>query len=447
MAAFYRILHAILLESWTDRRALPIELITENPRLYYTRLFCETPNKTVVMTGLLFGIHLSANKPSKIQWLHSIRMNTFIDAYSKTALEDAFCKAQRIYHRMNRAVYNYRWKITPVSIDHDLFLNPITPTQKNTITLLHYNRKYMFTIRDLTNIIETSLVNSPDMFAEPLVSKNPYTNLPFNKADLYNIYFAMRHGTAVLSPVIHNYFLENFHLKQFRTNNEVLIRSIVIEKFVQSNDQIRLRREILKMLAAHNQIALQKHRTQIHPAFPTKKLVEVMRPYLRLYYISQFSLDNSQRDSVENELYHRLNAFAAYNNCFGRIYTSVQKKDMFSTAVPTRHTFNDAHLPWSKPRYGKHYDTCHLEIADSDSDQEDAMSDDTIEFHLPSSQSAAMVIETQADSDDEVDNAAPIDEPINVRFNRILLSLANYDRNHPRIVISQSTSTGADPIP
>jgi hypothetical protein len=439
MAAFYRILHTILLESWTDRRAVPIELITENPRQYYSRLFCETHPNTVVLMGLLLGIHLSANRPSKIQWLHSVRTNTFIDASTKTALEDAFCRAQRVYHRMNRAVYNYRWKITPVSINHDLFLN--------TITLLHYNRKYMFTLRDLTNIIETSLVNSPDMFAEPLVSKNPYTNLPFNKADLYNIYFAMRHGTIVLSPVIHNYFLENFHLKEFRTNNEVLIRSIVIDKFVQSNDQIRLRREILKMLAAHNQIALQKHRTHIHPAFPTKKLVEVMRPYLRLYYISQFSLDNSQRDSVENELYHRLNAFAAFNNCFGRIYTSVQKKAMFSTGVPARHTFNDAHIPWSKPRYDKHYDTCHLEIADSDSDQEDAMSDDTIEFHLPSRRSAAMVIDTPTDSYDDVDNAAPTGEPLNVQFNRILLSLANYDQNHPRIVISQSTSPSAHPIP
>jgi hypothetical protein len=473
MAAFYRILHTLLLESYAENRSLSVGLITENPTQYYTHLFRKTPNKTVGLLALLIGIHLSTDnlsRLSKIQWLHSIRINKFIDAKTKSVLEDTFSRAQLIYHRLNRLVFNYRWNITPVSIHHDLLLNPITPTQKNTLTLLHYNRKYLFTLRDLTNLIETSLVNSPDMFAQPLVSKNPYTNMPFNKADLYNIYFAMKSGTAVLSPIIHNYFLENFHLKQFRINNEVLIRNIVIEKFVQSNEIVRLRNEIMQMIFSHNQITFQKRRIHIHRSFPTKKLVDIMRPYLRLYYISRFSLDNSRRDSVENELYHRLNTFAAFNNCFGRIYTSVQKKTSFSGDLPTRHTYNDTHIPWVKSGYNKHYETCHLDIVDSDSDMDDDISDDdTIEIRLPSS--AQMSIETPVDADDgavdaddgafdgafdgavdadDEDEGAFDDEDdaddeddededananANAQFDRILLSLANHNLNPPQIIL------------
>ena len=60
--------------------------------------------------------------------------------------------------------------------------------------------------------INKSIINCPDMFVEPLDVKNPYTNLPFSKADLYNIYFKIS-KTRLNQPILfHAYFNCNFNI-------------------------------------------------------------------------------------------------------------------------------------------------------------------------------------------------------------------------------------------
>jgi hypothetical protein len=400
---FYSILHNLFVKQ-CPRLTLENINIKDNPLTYYHQLIAiESPH--IRLVGILIGSHLSTTtkKISKIEWLNSVRTNTFLHTETVSLLENMFREAQLTYHRIKRLLHKYLWNTTPVSIHHDLYMNPIHENQPNTICILHHRRKYLFTLKDITNIMETALTNSPDMFSEPLVSKNPYTNMPFNKADLYNIYFAIKYSSSVvMSSVIHNYFLSNFHLKVFRDNNEVLIRNVAIERLVQSNDPFKLRPQITHMIIKYNRSVGSKLRLYIHSSFPTDKLVDIMRPYLRLYYISIYSLDINKQNNASHELFKRMKDFTKFNHCFGRQYVNINKKTPFQPKILTRYSYNDTHLPWRNSLKLSDYKTSHLAL-ESDSDSEDDEEIQVNESHNESLWFSRPIPSSFLDNDDTID--------------------------------------------
>ena len=71
----------------------------------------------------------------------------------------------------------------------DMCLNELKENDKNVLCILDNGSKYLYHIKDLINIIHTSLTNSSSFFCQPKSIKNAYNNLPFKKSILYNIYF------------------------------------------------------------------------------------------------------------------------------------------------------------------------------------------------------------------------------------------------------------------
>ncbi len=157
---------------------------------------------------------LNIDNGSKFKCLQNILSNVFISEINKEEIMNIFCKIQRFIHAMFRLQYIWKWKRANVYNTEDLYMNPIHIGQKNTIVLLQNNTKYIFQIKELIGSINTSLSNSCHFFLEPLVCKNPYTNLPFDKASLYNIYYAIRESTFIMPTLIHQYFLSDFDLSE-----------------------------------------------------------------------------------------------------------------------------------------------------------------------------------------------------------------------------------------
>ena len=111
-----------------------------------------------------------------------------ISQENKELIFTYFYKTQKIIHAFYKIMFLYRYRKSTIKNDKDLSWNDIHLNDKNTIMLYHAKSNYLFTLRDLKNIIEKALSNTDNFFSHSLESKNPFNNLPFTKSNLYNIF-------------------------------------------------------------------------------------------------------------------------------------------------------------------------------------------------------------------------------------------------------------------
>ena len=259
----------------------------------------------------------------KYIFLNKYLSNPFITAKQKEKFINNFNKIQKTSFALSKFAYICKYKMSKIVVDYDLGLNPIDMSKQNSVCLLQNNNRYMFNITDLINIITTALSNSPMFFSEPLISKNPFNNVPFNKSTLYNIYFYIRERTLINNELIHLYFLSNFNLDNFETDNEAIIREYAIKKYVDTTIIDSLYNSILTMLQ-HFNYKNPNYFINIHPEFPKKKLVETMRPYLLLYYTYYYSLIDIKKRNAKITFNKKLREFNMFNPSFGKKLIKVE---------------------------------------------------------------------------------------------------------------------------
>lgn len=148
------------------------------------------------------------------------------------SIKTAYSDTHDIYIRTVRAFYNLKrfahiWRIrknkyTRYEVDTDLMMNPLDELRPaHRISLLENNTFYEFKIHDLLNIMKTSLYHCSYGFPGPNKIKNPYTNMQFSQANLFNIYFKTRFDTIlVIHPIIQRFFESEMNLSWFRLHNE-----------------------------------------------------------------------------------------------------------------------------------------------------------------------------------------------------------------------------------
>ena len=207
------------------------------------------------------------------------------------------------------------------------------------------NNNYLFSIRDLINLIETALLNHYCFFSSPLCAKNPYNNLPFNKSTLYNIYYFIRFNTNLYPDLLFRFFNTNFNLNVFGRKYEYLLREVSIQKYVETTDTDHLHSDIKDMI--HLILIRNKYKISIHKEFPQQKLVDVMRPYLHLWYTSFYSLIPSKREASIKRLTRKLIKFVKFNPKFGRKYIESTTECIDGKIKRVRKVlYNDAHIPF-----------------------------------------------------------------------------------------------------
>ena len=314
-------LFKILIQKIIDKLVLIYNLDFNEPIIYmdYWRNFhisvMHNENKTIMH---LFAQLIANNElfhyKNKFKFLASVLHNPFMSEKDKTHFFDLFQIIQKKYFIITRFFRNYKLRHSQIQINHDVFLNPIQETDKNVMVLLQNNKRYLFTITDLVNLLNTSLGNTYYFFAEPKACKNPYNNMPFNKADLYNIYFFMKSRPIIIPTLFHAFFLANFNLTTFKNDNEDNIREYAIQKYLEVTPNHKLRPLCITMLS-NNQYT---KKMKIHKNFPTDTLVNVLKLYLNLYLHTKYSTETNKKHEADMMLDMKLREFVKFNKNFGR---------------------------------------------------------------------------------------------------------------------------------
>ena len=400
--------------------------------------FQKAPNKLMYILSTSF-IHRLLNtkttyRNEKFIYLKSILDNPFISSNQKTEFLSIFQDIQYIHNNLCKLVRKYKWKISNLSNQHDLIMNPINENQYFVCSLLQYGRKYLFTKSDLTKIIENALINSPYIHAEPLPIKNPYNNSIFDKSHLYNIYFFMKHGGFILPSIFHQYFLHNFHLKVFRDNTEHMIREMHIKTMTNnhnSNSNKDLIRDIKTMLEMYNDNCNKDDmRIRIHNKFPEDILIRAMKPYLHLYYSSNYSLCTSTKTNAQVELLYQLNKFKQKSPGFGRKITKIINNDnLFIKTKKKISVYNTEFPQYIKNCYYKNYETSHIEIIEDSTDAEKDMYNYILYSYFPRNNIINSVAFYDTDEDSTGDDSRIEHENINVEnINVENINVENNDR-------------------
>jgi hypothetical protein len=312
--------------------------------------------------SLFFEIFINKKYSVKEKYifLNNSLNNIFLSNTCKNEIFTIFSKIQKIFFSLLRFKYLLLFKKSKLVVENDLSLNPIRENEKYIIVILQGINKYIFHIRDLLQIINSSIGRSEYFFSIPIPVKNPYNNSIFTKSNLYNIYFFIKFQTNYFSEIFHSFFLSNFDLSKFFIKNQSLLRSFAIQDYYKNSSESDLSMDIEEMLEDFN-YENQFHEIKIDKDFPNKKLLEIMKPYLYLYLLGKNSYLECEKNYSKKQLKQKLKDFYSFNPSFGR--KLIKKKNLLGIKnnIENDISFIDEYLSFNQnKRYkndflGTHY--------------------------------------------------------------------------------------------
>ena len=281
---------------------------------------------------------------NKFKYLDNVLRNIFLPSLQKDEYLTIFTKLQRIYYGFARFAHIYKIKKATVQISADLCMNELNPKRSNIFTLYQNKFIYYFTASDLINMLNRNLSNTSSFSPDVIISKNPYNNIPFSDTVLYNIYFFLRGSMYVMPELLHGFFLSNFDMIKFRDNYETTIINIYIKNFIYNSHYDTLYPIFESMFSTYRHIT---KKIQIDEEFPKDRLINIMRPYLHLYYINLHTTDGTYKQcNAEYLLRKKLRLFVHFNPKFGRRYIKIHK--IFFRKTKTEVKFDDKHINFYK---------------------------------------------------------------------------------------------------
>lgn len=295
--------------------------------------------------------------------------NTYITDEQRAVGVAIFSRAQACYSAMSKLAR--RWKVARAkasACDHDIRmtveLDNLPPHHVINLYDDTGRTTYRFRLSDLIAMSLQALRNAPDLFVEPLPVKNPYTNIPFTVAQLYNFYFALKETRFDIPPVLAMYYRCGFNLVSFAQRHEAELREEAIGDLCRHGSDGQVYYYLLRMVRENRD---DLGELTLSPGFPGGALIEAMRPFLGNYLRKSFSLNPALRQRSSIDLRGQLKRFGRLNPRFGR---RVMRR-LFGEAPSSGHvtafvTDTTADTPPESPRGEV------LESYDSDDDDDDS---------------------------------------------------------------------------
>jgi hypothetical protein len=147
----------------------------------------------------------------------------------------------------------------------------------------------------------------------------------------------------IVPRIIRNFFIENFDLTEFYKYNKSLIQIISIEEHVNNSSTHKLYEYSLIIFNHFNHLF--KKEIIIHQEFPKQLLGDIMKEYIILYLIYNYSSDQITISTTLYKLTNQMILFYNYNPLFGRKYIKVDTFGSGSSLFYVKKVhFNDDHI-------------------------------------------------------------------------------------------------------
>lgn len=249
-------------------------------------------------------------------------INKIISEESK--LLSIFCDVQKIYHGFARLAHIFVQKKAVIQNTTDLGLNPISPSSRIVHTFLQGKSKFIMTIPEIIQTVNSALSYVNGFFIlQNCIPKNPYTNVPFTKSILYNMYFAVKSSDFKMSPLFHAFFMHHFDLTEFTEANNSQLVDYALSKYAYQTHFNVLYPEVLVMINCHPMM----QKLYIDPMFPKDLLVNIMRPFLHLTLRLEYAIIcNHEWKKVHTIWSNAMDVFYIFNPKFGRKYIRYANK-------------------------------------------------------------------------------------------------------------------------
>ncbi len=222
---------------------------------------------------------------------HFIINNQFLESELKEILKDIFYIFQRYYRTLCH--FAYRCKIKRArhsSATFDLRSTPLsTFPSRQKIQLLEGGTIYHFRLSDLIMMWKSALTNASYMHPAPKMLANPYTNIPFKKHNLYNIFFKIHFSCMHCPFLISELFKLGFNILSFKRKFYNHLKDHALKEFSINGDTHVLFEDILNMFVEHKHILRSADIDKNGNGDYKKRIVKKTKFLLFYYYLIHYS--------------------------------------------------------------------------------------------------------------------------------------------------------------
>jgi hypothetical protein len=174
--------------------------------------------------------------------------------YRKTKFLQYCNKYYKLYNALTLFINKCKIIYTKkYDFDCDLSLEPLSSFHSSQlITIIQHGKLYTFTLSDINDLILKNITNSEYMDYKPLITKNPFTNIPFTKANLFNFYIKSKNKNFRLNGLVKTYIESNFDFDYVYYKYFIQIKEQMIKDFIYNMDYECLFSYVIEMFDVLN---------------------------------------------------------------------------------------------------------------------------------------------------------------------------------------------------
>lgn len=202
--------------------------------------------------------------------------NIILDKELHESLINKYIKCVKTEYALSRFITHIISKIRPIHNSTTLLLDD-TNSLKHKFEIHELNKKYIFGINDLYNIINNTLTSTEEGNLSFNKIKNPYTNNVLKNETMYRIYLFLFYNYFKIPDIFNKLMKYDFNYDMFYENNKKELLFLGLK-----NEYINLsprtkRFFMIKMITKYGNIDYKN--------VNYKLLCEIFEPYLEYYYL------------------------------------------------------------------------------------------------------------------------------------------------------------------